>query len=201
MLGNVVTIGLAFFPFLHRLFREKSLDQLKSISAEEILTLFCGAPPVTPIIILSIINFFERLCLTWMFFFMMCVAERTYKQVSRKLSKISHLFFSIWYSVELILLSWFVLYPEANMGSGGLINGLLVFVGLTLLTLIIYKWHAAIWNFTEPICRSKWLSLADSLHLLVDVPQCVYICRVCSNSKEKMFLKNGQVRNKFIEIG
>ncbi|XP_045402802.1 protein PHTF1 isoform X2 [Lemur catta] len=80
MLGNVVTIGLAFFPFIHRLFREKSLDQLKSISAEEILTLFCGAPPVTPIIILSIINFFERLCLTWMFFFMMCVAERTYKQ-------------------------------------------------------------------------------------------------------------------------
>uniref|UniRef100_A0A2K5QFE6 Putative homeodomain transcription factor 1 n=1 Tax=Cebus imitator TaxID=2715852 RepID=A0A2K5QFE6_CEBIM len=80
MLGNVVTIGLAFFPFLHRLFREKNLDQLKSISAEEILTLFCGAPPVIPIIVLSIINFFERLCLTWMFFFMMCVAERTYKQ-------------------------------------------------------------------------------------------------------------------------
>ncbi|XP_030615712.1 putative homeodomain transcription factor 1 isoform X3 [Delphinapterus leucas] len=80
MLGNVVTIGLAFFPFLHRLFREKSLDQLKYISAEEILTLFCGAPPVAPIIILSVINFFERLCLTWMFFFMMCVAERTYKQ-------------------------------------------------------------------------------------------------------------------------
>uniref|UniRef100_A0A7N5JK56 Putative homeodomain transcription factor 1 n=1 Tax=Ailuropoda melanoleuca TaxID=9646 RepID=A0A7N5JK56_AILME len=80
MLGNVVTIGLAFFPFLHRLFHEKSLDQLKSISAEEIITLFCGAPPVTPIIILSMINFFERLCLTWIFFFMMCVAERTYKQ-------------------------------------------------------------------------------------------------------------------------
>ncbi|XP_035108389.1 protein PHTF1 isoform X6 [Callithrix jacchus] len=80
MLGNVVTIGLAFFPFLHRLFHEKNLDQLKSISAEEILTLFCGAPPVIPIIVLSIINFFERLCLTWMFFFMMCVAERTYKQ-------------------------------------------------------------------------------------------------------------------------
>uniref|UniRef100_A0A2K5F810 Putative homeodomain transcription factor 1 n=1 Tax=Aotus nancymaae TaxID=37293 RepID=A0A2K5F810_AOTNA len=80
MLGNVVTIGLAFFPFLHRLFREKNLDQLKSISAEEILTVFCGAPPVIPIIVLSIINFFERLCLTWMFFFMMCVAERTYKQ-------------------------------------------------------------------------------------------------------------------------
>lgn len=95
MLGNVVTIGLAFFPFLHRLFREKSLDQLKSISAEEILTLFCGAPPVTPIIVLSIINFFERLCLTWMFFFMMCVAERTYKQVSGEISKIFYLCFCI----------------------------------------------------------------------------------------------------------
>ncbi|XP_055484730.1 protein PHTF1 isoform X2 [Psammomys obesus] len=80
MLGNAVTIGLAFFPFLYRLFREKSFDQLMSISAEEILTLFCGAPPVTPVVILSIINFFERSCLTWMFFFMMCVAERTYKQ-------------------------------------------------------------------------------------------------------------------------
>uniref|UniRef100_A0A8C6R495 Putative homeodomain transcription factor 1 n=1 Tax=Nannospalax galili TaxID=1026970 RepID=A0A8C6R495_NANGA len=80
MLGNAVTIGLAFFPFLYRLFREKSFDQLKSISGEEILTFFCGAPPVTPVVILSIINFFERLCLTWMFFFMMCVAERTYKQ-------------------------------------------------------------------------------------------------------------------------
>ncbi|XP_031230916.1 putative homeodomain transcription factor 1 isoform X2 [Mastomys coucha] len=80
MLGNGVTIGLALFPFLYRLFREKSFDQLKSISAEEVLTLFCGAPPVTPVVILSIINFFERLCLTWMFFFMMCVAERTYKQ-------------------------------------------------------------------------------------------------------------------------
>lgn len=80
MLGNAVTIGLALFPFLYRLFREKSFDQLKSISAEEVLTLFCGAPPVTPVVILSIINFFERLCLTWIFFFMMCVAERTYKQ-------------------------------------------------------------------------------------------------------------------------
>ncbi|XP_004699221.1 protein PHTF1 isoform X2 [Echinops telfairi] len=80
MLGNVVTVTLALFPFVHRLVREKSLDQLTSVSAEEILALFCGAPPVVPIIVLSAINFFERLCLTWMFFFMMCVAERTYKQ-------------------------------------------------------------------------------------------------------------------------
>ena len=173
MLGNVVTIGLAFFPFLHRLFREKSLDQLKSISAEEILTLFCGAPPVTPIIILSIINFFERLCLTWMFFFMMCVAERTYKQVGSQLSKISYLCFCMWYSVELLLFSWFVLSPEVNVGNGGLISELLVFVGLTLVILIIHKWHAVIWNFAEPTCRSKWLSQWVSLaDCLAPAPQC-----------------------------
>ena len=124
MLGNVVTIGLAFFPFLHRLFREKSLDQLKSISAEEIMTLFCGAPPVTPIVILSMINFFERLCLTWIFFFMMCVAERTYKQVSIELSKISCLWFCIWYATELILFSWFVPFPKVNAGNKGLMSGL-----------------------------------------------------------------------------
>ncbi|XP_023612820.1 putative homeodomain transcription factor 1 isoform X2 [Myotis lucifugus] len=80
MLGNAVTVGLAFFPFLYRLFHAKGLDQLKSVSTEEILTLFCGAPPVTPVVVLSVINFVERLCLTWIFFFMMCVAERTYKQ-------------------------------------------------------------------------------------------------------------------------
>ncbi|XP_043860507.1 protein PHTF1 isoform X2 [Dromiciops gliroides] len=80
MLGNIVTAGLAFFPFLHRLFREKNLDQIRSISAEELLTLFCGAPPSMSVIILAMISFLERLCLTWMFFFMMCVAERTYKQ-------------------------------------------------------------------------------------------------------------------------
>uniref|UniRef100_A0A8C8VMX0 Putative homeodomain transcription factor 1 n=1 Tax=Pelusios castaneus TaxID=367368 RepID=A0A8C8VMX0_9SAUR len=80
MLGNVVTIGLAFLPFLYRLFHTKNLEQLRSISVKELLNIFCGAPTITPVIVLAVINFLERLCLTWMFFFMMCVAERTYKQ-------------------------------------------------------------------------------------------------------------------------
>ncbi|XP_052671648.1 protein PHTF1 isoform X6 [Harpia harpyja] len=80
MLGNVITIGLAFLPFLYRLFRTDNLEQLCSISLKELLHIFCGAPASTPVIVLSAINFLERLCLTWMFFFMMCVAERTYKQ-------------------------------------------------------------------------------------------------------------------------
>ncbi|XP_071434989.1 protein PHTF1 isoform X2 [Pithys albifrons albifrons] len=80
MLGNIITIGLAFLPFLCRLFRTDNLEQLCSISLKELLYIFCGAPASTPVLILSAINFLERLCLTWMFFFMMCVAERTYKQ-------------------------------------------------------------------------------------------------------------------------
>ncbi|XP_027716200.1 putative homeodomain transcription factor 1 isoform X4 [Vombatus ursinus] len=80
MLGNIVTAGLAFFPFLYRLFHEKNLDQMRSVSTEELLTLFCGAPPSFSVVVFAMINFLERLCLTWMFFFMMCVAERTYKQ-------------------------------------------------------------------------------------------------------------------------
>ncbi|XP_056367215.1 protein PHTF1 isoform X2 [Oenanthe melanoleuca] len=80
MLGNIITMGLAFLPFLYRLFRTDNLEQLCSISLMELLHIFCGAPASPPVLILSAINFLERLCLTWMFFFMMCVAERTYKQ-------------------------------------------------------------------------------------------------------------------------
>ncbi|XP_025030953.1 putative homeodomain transcription factor 1 isoform X2 [Python bivittatus] len=79
-LGNVVTIGLAFLPFLYRLFHSKTFEQLWSLTTKEALHIFCGGPTFPPIIILAIIIFLERLCLTWMFFFMMCVAERTYKQ-------------------------------------------------------------------------------------------------------------------------
>ncbi|XP_051824555.1 protein PHTF1-like [Antechinus flavipes] len=80
MLGKIITIGLTVFPFLYRIFHEKKLAQIPFISAEELLTLLCGAPPSISIIILSTINFLERLCLIWIFFFMMCVAERTYMQ-------------------------------------------------------------------------------------------------------------------------
>ncbi|KFU84424.1 Putative homeodomain transcription factor 1, partial [Chaetura pelagica] len=80
MLGNLLTIGLAFLPFLYRLVRTDHPEQLCSISLKELLHIFCGAPASTPVVVLSAINFLERLCLTWMFFFMMCVAEKTYKQ-------------------------------------------------------------------------------------------------------------------------
>uniref|UniRef100_A0A7M4EA23 PHTF1/2 N-terminal domain-containing protein n=1 Tax=Crocodylus porosus TaxID=8502 RepID=A0A7M4EA23_CROPO len=80
ILGNIITIGLAFLPSLYRIFHTKNFEELQSVSAEELLNFFCGGPIITPVIVLSVINFLERLCLTWIFFFMMCVAERTYKQ-------------------------------------------------------------------------------------------------------------------------
>lgn len=90
MLGNIITIGLAFLPFLYRLFRTDNLEQLCSFSLMELLHIFCGAPASIPVIVLSAINFLERLCLTWMFFFMMCVAERTYKQVCLNTLKLKY---------------------------------------------------------------------------------------------------------------
>ncbi|XP_078500556.1 protein PHTF1 isoform X2 [Lissotriton helveticus] len=80
MLGNLVTLGLALFPFLYQLFRQKDLDQIPGVCLEELLAMFCGATPDKLHVTLSAINLTLRLCLTWMFFFMMCVAERTYKQ-------------------------------------------------------------------------------------------------------------------------
>ncbi|XP_053313594.1 protein PHTF1 [Spea bombifrons] len=80
MLGNAVTIGLAVFPFLFHLFRQRDLEQILSLTGEELLTIFCGGTPTSLLLALTAINLVLRVCLTWMFFFLMCVAERTYKQ-------------------------------------------------------------------------------------------------------------------------
>ncbi|XP_068125816.1 protein PHTF1 isoform X2 [Hyperolius riggenbachi] len=80
MLGNVVTLGLAIFPFLFHLCHQRDMEQILSISGRELLAVFCGSPPSPLLIILSTVNLVLRICLTWMFFFLMCVAERTYKQ-------------------------------------------------------------------------------------------------------------------------
>ncbi|XP_075471416.1 protein PHTF1 isoform X5 [Ascaphus truei] len=80
MLGNLVTLGLAAFPFLSNLFRQRDVEQMLSVTGEELLTAFCGGPPTALLFTLATINLVLRVCLTWVFFFMMCVAERTYKQ-------------------------------------------------------------------------------------------------------------------------
>ncbi|KAM3933148.1 protein PHTF1 isoform 2-T2 [Leptodactylus fuscus] len=79
MLGNVVTLALGTFPFFFHLC-QRDMEQIFSLTGKEYLSIFCGGPPTPLLFILSLINLVLRTCLTWMFFFMMCVAERTYKQ-------------------------------------------------------------------------------------------------------------------------
>ncbi|XP_066456162.1 protein PHTF1 isoform X2 [Eleutherodactylus coqui] len=79
MLGNVVTLGLGAFPFFFHLC-QRDMEQIFSLTSKEYLAIFCGGPPTPLLFILSFINLVLRICLTWMFFFLMCVAERTYKQ-------------------------------------------------------------------------------------------------------------------------
>ncbi|KAM9320255.1 protein PHTF1 [Gastrophryne carolinensis] len=80
MLGNAVTLGLAVFPFFFHLCYQRDMEQVLSLSGWEILAVFCGGRPTPLQLILSTINLVLRICLIWMFFFLMCVAERTYKQ-------------------------------------------------------------------------------------------------------------------------
>uniref|UniRef100_A0A6I8PX22 Putative homeodomain transcription factor 1 n=1 Tax=Xenopus tropicalis TaxID=8364 RepID=A0A6I8PX22_XENTR len=80
MLGNLVTLCLAIFPFLFNLCHSRDVEHIISVSREELLEVFCGGTPTPLVLTLSFINFVLRACLTWIFFFFMCVAERTYKQ-------------------------------------------------------------------------------------------------------------------------
>ncbi|MGH0135718.1 UNVERIFIED_CONTAM: hypothetical protein FKN15_014355 [Acipenser sinensis] len=91
MLGNMVTGVLALLPFLFRIARHLDLDKLTSLSATELLSVCCGVNPDKRVCLLCFINFIERLCLTWLFFFMMRVAERTYKQRFLSAKLFSHL--------------------------------------------------------------------------------------------------------------
>ncbi|KAM4699687.1 protein PHTF1 isoform 2-T2 [Discoglossus pictus] len=80
MLGSLVTLALAVFPFLFHLFSQRDVEQILSVTGQELLTVFCGGPSTALLLVLSTINLVLRVCLSWMFFFLMCVAERTYKQ-------------------------------------------------------------------------------------------------------------------------
>eukprot|EP00061_Rhincodon_typus_P007459 g29173.t1 len=80
ILGYFVTIVLTLLPFAFRLFQHKDIEQLASSSISELLAVACGAGPDGLLLSLVLINVIERFCLTWMVFFILCVAEKTYKQ-------------------------------------------------------------------------------------------------------------------------
>lgn len=79
VLGGLVTATLALLPFGFRLSQSLEVSQLGSLTLGQLLEL-CLGPPDAHAYAFFLISTLERLCLTGLFFFMMCVAERTYKQ-------------------------------------------------------------------------------------------------------------------------
>lgn len=77
--GGVVTAILALLPFVFRLTQELDMSNLSSLPLLEILQMAVG-PPDAKAYIFYLITTVQRVCLTALFFFMVCVAERTYKQ-------------------------------------------------------------------------------------------------------------------------
>lgn len=69
-----------------RLVQYRDLEQLPSLSANELLSVALGGGPDSDILVITMVtlSFLVRICLTWLFFFLLSVAERTYKQVRRE---------------------------------------------------------------------------------------------------------------------
>ncbi|XP_029907143.1 putative homeodomain transcription factor 1 [Myripristis murdjan] len=79
MLGGLVTATLALLPFAFRLVQHLDMSSLGSVSLTELGQMAAG-PPDAQAYTFFFITTVQRVCLTGLFFFMMCVAERTYKQ-------------------------------------------------------------------------------------------------------------------------
>ncbi|XP_007889101.1 protein PHTF2 isoform X2 [Callorhinchus milii] len=80
LFGNLVSVILGMTPILFRLFQQMDIEQLASQSAAELFIVAIGSNINTVVIIMVSIGFVVRVSLIWMFFFLLCVAERTYRQ-------------------------------------------------------------------------------------------------------------------------
>lgn len=80
MFGGLMTATLALLPFCFRLSQHLDASNLTSLSPSEVVAMAVG-PPSAKAYAFFFITAVQRVCLTGLFFFMMCVAERTYKQV------------------------------------------------------------------------------------------------------------------------
>ncbi|XP_073694513.1 putative homeodomain transcription factor 2 isoform X3 [Garra rufa] len=78
--GNLVSVTLGLTPFAFRLFQYKDLEQLASLSAGEVVSIAFGSSADILVIAMVTVSFAVRVCLIWLFFFLLSVAERTYKQ-------------------------------------------------------------------------------------------------------------------------
>uniref|UniRef100_A0A7N8WW27 Putative homeodomain transcription factor 1 n=1 Tax=Mastacembelus armatus TaxID=205130 RepID=A0A7N8WW27_9TELE len=79
MLSGLMTATLALLPFAFRLAQRLDVSSLSSLSLTELVEIALGPPDVLAYTF-YVITTVQRVCLTGLFFFMMCVAERTYKQ-------------------------------------------------------------------------------------------------------------------------
>ncbi|XP_051911287.1 LOW QUALITY PROTEIN: protein PHTF2-like [Hippocampus zosterae] len=80
--GNLASVTLGLTPFAFRLAQHRDLDQLSALSANELLSVALGGGAGSDALVLTMVtvSFVVRVCLTWLFFFLLSVAERTYKQ-------------------------------------------------------------------------------------------------------------------------
>uniref|UniRef100_A0A8C5BRE2 PHTF1/2 N-terminal domain-containing protein n=1 Tax=Gadus morhua TaxID=8049 RepID=A0A8C5BRE2_GADMO len=80
--GNLVAVTLGLTPFAYRLSQYRDLDQLMTLSANELLSVALGGVSGSDAMVIAMVmlSFLVRVCLIWLFFFLLSVAERTYKQ-------------------------------------------------------------------------------------------------------------------------
>ncbi|XP_048863647.1 protein PHTF2-like isoform X3 [Brienomyrus brachyistius] len=76
--GNLVSAVLALTPLVYRLSQHKELEHLTTLSATQLLCITMGSDVM--VIAMVTVSLMVRACLTWLFFFLLSVAERTYKQ-------------------------------------------------------------------------------------------------------------------------
>ncbi|XP_061618468.1 protein PHTF2-like isoform X3 [Phyllopteryx taeniolatus] len=82
VLGNLVSVTLGLTPLAYRLARRRDSEQLTALSANELLSAALGGGSGSEALVVAMVtvSFTVRVCLTWLFFFLLSVAERTYKQ-------------------------------------------------------------------------------------------------------------------------
>ncbi|KAJ8262053.1 hypothetical protein GJAV_G00161570 [Gymnothorax javanicus] len=78
--GNLVSVVLGLTPFAYRLCQYKDLEQLATLPGRELISIAFGSSSDVMVITMVTISFVVRVCLIWLFFFLLSVAERTYKQ-------------------------------------------------------------------------------------------------------------------------
>lgn len=80
MLSGLITTILALLPLGFHMAQQLDVSTLSSLSLTELGQMAVGSPDAKTCAFFFITTV-QRVCLTGLLFFMMCVAERTYKQV------------------------------------------------------------------------------------------------------------------------